>query len=593
MKIVNRLVRRASNYCDRAGKLPSARAITIGTLRKLVPALMILAFNPYHLLDHQAEISNKIVMAATAPFYPAPQSSVDRGQSRIATILFRQSDLDGESLAGLKSWPPTLEHYTTLLRKIAAHEPAMIFIDLNIGPHDTEGRGEFYGNLERLNRRVPIYVTRLPHDDDGVGDDPHSRDISSDPELKTKISGQILGKWHGFGENYPIRVLDEHNRWQLTPAAQLWRADLESRKGDPDFRDEDESARKWLAKLQADNVKREGEPVEEPEPMMVRWGSGLPPKTKNLVPVDMNCLPRAEGARWPDLKTSLSVLALGLSPSFSNTPTWNVVTSCPHHLTLSIQQLLDISESGAAADDAIRNRIVLIGADVVGVNDTWSSPVHGKIQGVLLHAMALDNLLNFDQDYLQDAPHSVVHALELAFDVLAMLVASFAVRRPSHLLLAQAEEKVGRRQARKSFCDWVALWLLIGAAMIGIAGGKYGGLPWTVLALPIGLWLVTFGLVIRRKQCIRWLHGDSERAWARVCLYLIVTAISGLGAFTAFVALSFILVFVLLSYHIAPVPWLFVVTVSLYATIGEPMLEAIEHLFGHEKTDIHPSPHSS
>lgn len=49
----------------------------------------------------------------------------------------------------------------------------------------------------------------------------------------------------------------------------------------------------------------------------------------------------------------------------------------------------------AAIDAAIRGRAVLIGQNVVGAADAVHSPVHGVVPGVVVHAQALDNLLNW------------------------------------------------------------------------------------------------------------------------------------------------------------------------------------------------------
>lgn len=46
-------------------------------------------------------------------------------------------------------------------------------------------------------------------------------------------------------------------------------------------------------------------------------------------------------------------------------------------------------------DEAIQGRAILIGQNVIGGADSANTPVHGAIPGVVVHAQALDNLMNW------------------------------------------------------------------------------------------------------------------------------------------------------------------------------------------------------
>ena len=46
----------------------------------------------------------------------------------------------------------------------------------------------------------------------------------------------------------------------------------------------------------------------------------------------------------------------------------------------------------------------MLGALIQGARDEVYSPVHGKIAGVYLHAMALDNLISYHDQYFRPAP---------------------------------------------------------------------------------------------------------------------------------------------------------------------------------------------
>lgn len=59
----------------------------------------------------------------------------------------------------------------------------------------------------------------------------------------------------------------------------------------------------------------------------------------------------------------------------------------------------------SAFDDRYENKIIFVGADVIGLDDIRISPVQGGVPGVFWHAMAADNLLSFGPEYLRESPY--------------------------------------------------------------------------------------------------------------------------------------------------------------------------------------------
>lgn len=78
---------------------------------------------------------------------------------------------------------------------------------------------------------------------------------------------------------------------------------------------------------------------------------------------------------------------------------------CPYSNTLSVYSLWN--ESSDEVDALVRDKYILYGGAFLGTDDWLRSPVHGTIPGVYLHAMALDNLLVFADDYKRVAEHSL------------------------------------------------------------------------------------------------------------------------------------------------------------------------------------------
>lgn len=70
---------------------------------------------------------------------------------------------------------------------------------------------------------------------------------------------------------------------------------------------------------------------------------------------------------------------------------------CPYNRTYSVSQLTELPEEQLAA--SLKDKYVLIGAVIPGHNDLVDSPVHGLVPGIYLHAMALDNLLTYGDEF--------------------------------------------------------------------------------------------------------------------------------------------------------------------------------------------------
>lgn len=72
---------------------------------------------------------------------------------------------------------------------------------------------------------------------------------------------------------------------------------------------------------------------------------------------------------------------------------------CPYTRTLTLSELRAQDADQARLADMLSGRYVMIGAALSGFNDTVLSPVHDVIPGVFMHAMALDNLLTYQDRY--------------------------------------------------------------------------------------------------------------------------------------------------------------------------------------------------
>ena len=125
-------------------------------------------------------------------------------------------------------------------------------------------------------------------------------------------------------------------------------------------------------------------------PLVVRWSGRVAPEQNDIYPTEA-CL-QTPGF-WGQLLFSLYWRggAGGYQP-------------CRPILTIPANALIsgNIRTARPGRDpvlDLMKGRIVMIGVDLPLLNDVVSSPVHGTLPGVFVHAMALSNLLTYGDAY--------------------------------------------------------------------------------------------------------------------------------------------------------------------------------------------------
>ncbi|SDC70921.1 CHASE2 domain-containing protein [Paraburkholderia lycopersici] len=161
---------------------------------------------------------------------------------------------------------------------------------------------------------------------------------------------------------------------------------------------------------------------------------------------------------------------------------------CVYHETVYAYDFANADDEGEALlERALTGRVVMIGTARAYSNDYVISPIHGRIPGVYLHAMALDNLYTYGSSY----KHAAALALRADRDhlhlfmlVLGGLLAVVAVRSAKNRM--RKEEK-NERKPFEGLLPWVAgragesaLWFLkcaleIGASLVLVAVLLYLG----------------------------------------------------------------------------------------------------------------------
>lgn len=154
---------------------------------------------------------------------------------------------------------------------------------------------------------------------------------------------------------------------------------------------------------------------------------------------------------------------------------------CVFHETIRAGELASTTtQEDARLRRLIEGKILLIGTALSDSNDLVLSPLHGRIPGVYLHAMALDNLMTFGQGYAR-AMHlspDPANGKLLVFLLFAMIVVTLVPKQIMHRFAHRFERPA------KARCDpagallyllWclgrVAVSLLVGCLMLWI--GQY------------------------------------------------------------------------------------------------------------------------
>lgn len=269
-----------------------------------------------------------------------------------------------------------------LLKTVLRNEPAAVFIDLLYTQKRTrelKNLGYYSTVLAQKNKssQVPVYVAALPED--------FNQPVI--PEISNNSRSSIVG-WEGMGDQYPLIHEASSGEVNETPALALYRHYCNV--------NPEEKHCSIFANQQAF-------PKGFDNPMIVAWGSVTDEKMKDISnTADCKVV---ESGLWSRIKALLRLLFHGVIRYQYDALEYESVTrqACPYSRVIPAEYLL--ARKGKQDRESLRTFIkgktVLIGASLTGMEDEVESPVHGKTPGVLLHAMALDNLITRGGGYLK------------------------------------------------------------------------------------------------------------------------------------------------------------------------------------------------
>lgn len=307
----------------------------------------------------------------TATFY-APQA-----RDQISIFLYDASLLEQESLA----WPIPYGEHALWLQKAAGDgdptlRPKALFVDITFGqerndPSIVELR-EALCTIQ-LDWKVPVFLAALP--------DERTGQLRLRPDLQgAKRDGRPCFTLVGVDyEPDPVDGL----AWTYSLIKQVGHSLF----GDnlPEQHSTPSAYRSAALAIAQDAAKLNIEVL--PDPLALQWG--IESSHTWGAAASANASPCKPGTN--DQLAKLMAPISGLIGLHDPRPI------CPYHGSLSVGDLNQMSEQALRA--ALKDQYVLVGAKVQGYNDWVDTPIHGSIPGIHAHAMALDNLLTYQDQY--------------------------------------------------------------------------------------------------------------------------------------------------------------------------------------------------
>lgn len=345
---------------------------------------------PFGLGNASRAQSMRTSARAMAPFYSS------EAQDRIAVVLIDDTTLHHTGMG----WPPRYSDYEDLLRRVLAHQPRAVYLDVLLVDerHYDESLEPARAGIDALVRNsrrideagggpVPVFF--------GVGTPGQTSIFSAPGGVR-----DVIMAWEGVGENYPLRVTCERtNKMALGSGCEAAGAGP--------------GAATVALALYQEACPEASSPgcreaassfpvAAEQVPVAVQWGWRSPLEDDGSLAYACHDLQdRNRGADPPGWRTRTAIagrllwdsLRSGRDPDIEN----RTRNDCVYPFTVFAEQLSDarLLFDGDEPRPLLQDRVVFIGTHLFGLDDRVRTPVNQRVPGVYLHAMALDNLMTW------------------------------------------------------------------------------------------------------------------------------------------------------------------------------------------------------
>ena len=374
------------------------------TCRRIVVTILLgcllVWFLPSHITD---EFGAQKIAKLAAPFSGL---HYDESHRKDITVLL----IDEESLRlANERWPASFHYYSVLLRQIAKTHPRAVFIDVILAHHENaEARADFEKAVADVNgnSRTPIVFVaarRTPDNKLWIGDE------GIDLEDTTKVSVEFSpNEVDHIAWTYPLSYNVDSASDAGSVDKHMKTASLSTVDGVQHKREVEGARSAALAIYEDALIKAPPRPIGGTVPVMdliwgmdtaadgVRWkfdDQGENARESALIYLDRNA--RKDGLYCTsddsDAELYMRAQARAIVSSMSR-------PLCVFHRTINASSVSFMTPAEVA--EAFGDRVVMIGTAGKYSDDVVMSPLHGPIPNVFLHAMALDNLLVGNGEYL-------------------------------------------------------------------------------------------------------------------------------------------------------------------------------------------------
>ncbi|NNU14902.1 CHASE2 domain-containing protein [Parvularcula sp. ZS-1/3] len=339
--------------------------LAVGPLALLLVSLI----DAFGLDTASSQVSLAVVQRLFAPLYP------DDAQDQVLVVEITDQDLPLSPDSPPGGWPAKFDDYATLIEVIGGQEgqrPRAVFFDIFLDRAPTiddpvDHLCEVIANLEQQG--VPLFFASLIESRQrGL-----PRSLAACPNPVRTASAD----WTGSAENMTFLGVPGEGVTDEPVAAQaLFQA----------------------AATETVSLAMERAIAAHPE-MTIMWGSAPPVSNPDCADYDTETLAGRLG-RSAELVAKSIVLDRGARE------TVQAQQPCAYHARLSPGNVLSDNSRirSFLQRQYFTDRYVLVGASISGIPDDIRSPVHGTLPGVYLHAMALDNLLVWQDRFVRPAP---------------------------------------------------------------------------------------------------------------------------------------------------------------------------------------------
>lgn len=347
-------------------------------------------FDPFGFDASTDRQSYMVAERALSPFHDWFSPEI---RDQITVVLLREEDQEKE-----EPWPPKYSRHGNIIASIIEQNPRAFFADITFQTNreDDESLNNMTSTIKDAmenNPKVPVFIGSF-HENDKT------------PEEIRNLFRLTYVSWEGSTENYPLigdkdkivnkKIVSDINYPAFSIFMELCKRDKNLSVCGSDLKsgvipggvfDRDMEVR-WLSSTPpqlAETVSeseeasnRECHNYEEKDDYFInKLLSRLYAASRNLLIPAKEIIDKALPKHYLENKTKLS---------------------CPPFITLSTEQL-----TSDRWRSFIENKIVFFGHHLLASRDSHETPVHGYMPGVFIHAMALENLLRYGEDYSKNS----------------------------------------------------------------------------------------------------------------------------------------------------------------------------------------------